>query len=77
MAAQHLPLIFDRFYRADPGRSRSQGGSGLGLSIVRSLVLAQGGQVSANSVEGQGATLTFWLPASQTELPTGAGLPLF
>ncbi len=60
--ARHLPLIFERFYRADPARGRDKGGSGLGLSIVRSLVLAHGGQVSAASVEGQGATLTFCLP---------------
>ena len=62
--ARHLPLIFERFYRADPARGRDKGGSGLGLSIVRSLVLAHGGQVSAASVEGQGATITFWLPGA-------------
>jgi signal transduction histidine kinase len=65
IAAQHLPLIFERFYRADAARGRGQGGSGLGLSIVRSLVLAHGGQVSADSLEGHGATLSFWLPAFQ------------
>ncbi len=62
--AKHLPFIFERLYRADPGRSRGQGGSGLGLSIVRGLVQAHGGRVAAESVEGQGTTITFWLPAA-------------
>jgi len=61
---KHLPFIFERFYRADPARERGQGGSGLGLSIVRGLVLAHGGHVAASSIEGQGTTLTFWLPAA-------------
>ena len=65
--ANHLPLIFERFYRADPSRDRSQGGSGLGLAIVRGLVLAHGGGVTASSVEGQGTTVTFWLPAAQPD----------
>jgi len=63
--AQHLPFIFERFYRADPARDRHSGGAGLGLAIVRSLVLAQGGRVSADSPEGQGARITFWLPAGE------------
>jgi two-component system sensor histidine kinase BaeS len=63
--AQNLPFIFDRFYRVDPARDREHGGSGLGLSIVRSLVEAHGGHVVANSVEGEGATFTFWLPAEK------------
>jgi signal transduction histidine kinase len=62
--AKHLPLIFERFYRVDPARGRAQGGSGLGLSIVRGLIMAHGGRVSASSVEGQGTTLTFWLPSA-------------
>jgi len=61
--AQHLPFVFERFYRADPARDRHSGGAGLGLAIVRSLVLAQGGRVAADSLEGQGAAVTFWLPA--------------
>jgi signal transduction histidine kinase len=59
---EHLPLIFERFYRADPARDRAQGGSGLGLAIVRGLVLAMGGDVEASSSPGEGATLVFWLP---------------
>ncbi len=61
--AQHLPYIFDRFYRADPSRNRSTGGLGLGLAIVKALVEAQRGGVSADSVEGEGTTISFWLPA--------------
>jgi len=60
--ARHLPFIFERFYRAESSRNRHTGGSGLGLAIVHSLVQAQGGRVSAHSIEGQGTTLSFWLP---------------
>jgi signal transduction histidine kinase len=61
--AKHLPFIFDRFYRVDQARSRNLGGSGLGLSITQALVLAHGGRIIAQSVEGQGTTMMFWLPA--------------
>jgi signal transduction histidine kinase len=63
IAPEHLPFLFERFYRADPARDRLHGGSGLGLSIVRSLVLAHGGRVSVESTPGGGAAFTFWLPA--------------
>jgi len=62
--AEHLPFIFERFYRADAARDRQIGGSGLGLAIVRALVLAQSGRVTAESLEGRGTTITFWLPAA-------------
>ena len=62
IAPEHLPLIFDRFYRADASRSRRSGGSGLGLAITRALVLAHGGQISVESCQGQGTTFTFSLP---------------
>jgi signal transduction histidine kinase len=61
--AEHLPFIFERFYRVDVSRYRQAGGSGLGLAIVRSLLTAQGGRITVDSVEGGGATFTFWLPA--------------
>lgn len=53
ISAEHLPHIFDRFWRAEKSRSRRTGGSGLGLAIVRKLVEAHGGSVSATSVEGR------------------------
>lgn len=62
IAPEHLPHVFDRFYRADKSRARQTGGAGLGLAIVRQLVEAHGGTVSAESVAGQGSTFTFTLP---------------
>ena len=58
----HLPFIFERFYRAEASRNRRDGGAGLGLAIARALINAQGGQISAQSAEGQGTTINFWLP---------------
>jgi len=62
--AEHLPFIFERFYRVDSSRNRNTGGAGLGLAIVRALVLAQGGSITAQSMEGEGTTITFRLPAA-------------
>lgn len=59
---EHLPRIFERFYRVDRGRARDVGGTGLGLSIVKHLVEAMGGAVRVESVVGQGTTLSFTLP---------------
>lgn len=64
--AQHLPFIFERFYRVDSSRNRQGGGSGLGLAIVHSLLLALGGRIIVESREDQGATFTFWLPAVES-----------
>jgi two-component system, OmpR family, phosphate regulon sensor histidine kinase PhoR len=59
--AEHLPRLFERFYRVDPGRSRELGGTGLGLSIVKHLVEAMGGTVTAESRPGAGAVFSFTL----------------
>jgi len=63
IASEHLPRIFERFYRADPSRSREEGGTGLGLSIVKHLVEAHGGKVSAESDMGRGTRIVCVLPA--------------
>jgi signal transduction histidine kinase len=62
IAADELPRIFERFYRVDASRSRATGGAGLGLPIVRQLVLAHGGRVWAESTLGAGSTFSFTLP---------------
>ena len=62
IGAEHLPRIFERFYRADPGRSREAGGTGLGLAIVRHLTESHGGKVKAESQPGVGTTISAWIP---------------
>ena len=63
IAAEHLPHVFERFYRADRSRSRAAGGSGIGLTIAKHLVEAQGGHIRAESDgPGRGATFSFTLP---------------
>ena len=57
-----LPFVFERFYRAKRSRAANPGGSGLGLSIVRWIVEAHKGRVSAESVVGKGSTFTVYLP---------------
>jgi len=59
---EHLPRVFERFYRVDPARSREAGGTGLGLAIVKHLVEGHGGRVRAESELGRGTTVRLWLP---------------
>ncbi len=62
--AQELPRIFERFYKVDRARTRNAGGTGLGLAIAKHLVEGHGGRLWASSVEGQGSTFSFTLPAA-------------
>ncbi|HEY0734604.1 MAG TPA: ATP-binding protein [Herpetosiphonaceae bacterium] len=62
IAPEHLPYIFERFFRADRSRNRATGGAGLGLTIVKQLVKAHGGRIWAESTRGLGTVFTFALP---------------
>jgi signal transduction histidine kinase len=77
---EELERVFERFYRADASRDRARGGAGLGLAIVRELVVAMGGEVSAESVVGEGTRFSFTLPLVQqvvveNDPPTPRTLP--
>jgi two-component system phosphate regulon sensor histidine kinase PhoR len=64
IASEHLPRLFERFYRVDKARSVEAGGTGLGLAIVKHIVLNHGGTVRAESELGHGSTFSFSLPAA-------------
>jgi heavy metal sensor kinase len=68
IAPEHLPRLFERFYRVDKARSRAQGGTGLGLAICRWIAQAHGGEISVESAVGRGSTFVVRLP-----LDAGAG----
>lgn len=65
IAPEHLPHIFERFYRADAARGRETGNAGLGLSIARGLIQAMHGSITAHSRPGHGTTIQLVLPAAQ------------
>jgi two-component system OmpR family sensor kinase len=69
MAAEAVEQAFDRFYRADPSRSRHRGGGGLGLAIVQASVAAHGGQVCLDSTLGEGTTARVTLPLAPDDGP--------
>jgi two-component system phosphate regulon sensor histidine kinase PhoR len=61
ISSEHIPRIFERFYRVDKDRSREAGGTGLGLAIVKHIVEAHGSQVGVASTPGRGSTFSFAL----------------
>lgn len=67
IAPEHLPHLFERFYRVDKARSRKSGGSGLGLAIVQEIVQAHRGEIAVESSEHRGTVFTVWLPCTGDE----------
>jgi signal transduction histidine kinase len=65
--SEAIPHLFERFYRVDKARSRKSGGSGLGLSIVRSMVEKNGGSIRVDSIQNEGSTFTVTFPIFDTE----------
>jgi two-component system phosphate regulon sensor histidine kinase PhoR len=67
--SEHLPRLFERFYRVDKARSREAGGTGLGLAIVKHIVLNHGGRAGVNSELGHGSVFWFRLPLAENAVP--------
>jgi heavy metal sensor kinase len=77
IAPEHLPRLFDRFSRVDRWRNRAQGGSGLGLALAQGIAQQHGGQITVESVVGQGSTFTVILPAAAGDAgPQAQRVPL-
>ena len=71
IAAEHLPRLTERFYRVDVGESRAQGGTGLGLALVKHILNRHQGRLSIDSREGEGATFTVRLPLTTAKSADG------
>jgi len=65
---EHVPFIFERFYRVDKGRSKEMGGTGLGLSIVKHIVFLHGGEIRVHSKPGEGSRFSVIIPIYKKEL---------
>ena len=70
IAPEDHERVFQRFWRGDPAESRAQGRSGLGLTIVRQIAEAHGGEVKLASERGHGAAFALWLPGLPAPAPT-------
>ena len=69
IAEEHIPRLFERFYRVDTSRSREIGGTGLGLSIVKHIAVLYGGDISVESKVGEGTVFTVRLPLASGNTP--------
>ncbi|GAY78428.1 sensor histidine kinase ResE [Sporolactobacillus inulinus] len=61
IAKEDIPFVFERFYKADKARTRGKAGTGLGLAIAKHIVEAHGGEITVNSIKGEGTTFQFTL----------------
>ncbi|MGH2532931.1 MAG: sensor histidine kinase [Thermomicrobiales bacterium] len=69
IAQEHIPHLFDRFYRADTARGRARGGTGLGLAIARAIARGHGGEIDVSSIRGEGSAFTVTIPMVPTRTP--------
>ncbi|MPY94311.1 MAG: HAMP domain-containing protein [Acidimicrobiia bacterium] len=75
LAAEQQAKVFERFWKGDPARSRAEGRSGLGLTIVRQIARGHGGSVALQSTPGEGSTFSVWLPAQEAPRPDEGEAP--